>query len=369
MQQNFTCLALRPQTTTPKLQILISLSTLIIGAKIYMKKNLIFTISFCVSAVTSFFVSAAICIMFSGCPQQSAVTPPASEPHDSTVSPGTTSSEEVIEPLVPAGNSSSEEAKPDVKEGTQLIPAQPVGKFAAEVIPMPPIDDLVGQIDEYVEKLGKTLEDLDGTVNYKNDSDFIIRDANALALVALAVGKSEADSKYKKAAFGIIKAATELAAVTQYDAANKAYNVLKTALTSESDPSALEWTKTAELQPLMKAVPNLSSTLTRLTNTEKKLKTQMKKPKRVFGALAALAVIPQGSIANVKDTSKPDAVTEWKKECEQFRDAAIKTNAALHSYVEEKIDYKTYWVTFKEMTETCDKCHEKFYPNAVGKNE
>jgi hypothetical protein len=329
-----------------------------------MKKSLIFA--------GSFFVSAVMLVTLSGCPQPPTVEPPASGTNNSSVQPGVTSGEGVIEPLVPAGNSSSDsldETKPDVKEGTQLIPAQPAGKFAAEVIPMPPINDLVGQIDEYVEKLGKTLEELDGTVNYKNDGDFVVRDANALALVSLAVGKSEADSKYKKAAPNIIKAATELASATQYDAAKKAYNALKTSLTSEGDPSVLEWTKTAELQPLMKAVPNLSSTLTRLTNTEKKLKTQLKKPERIFGAFAALAVIPQGSIANVKDTSKPDAVTEWKKECEQFRDAAIKANVAVHSFAEEKIDYKTYWAAFKEMTEACDKCHKEFYPSAVGKNE
>jgi hypothetical protein len=330
-----------------------------------MKKSLAFS--------SCFFVSAVLLVTLAGCPQSSTVVPlPAG--NNPSVQPGVTSGNGVVEPLVPAGDSSSEEKKSDVKEGTQFVPAQPIGKFANEAVPvsavpMPPIEDLIGQINEYVEKLGKTLEELDGTVNYKNDGDFVVRDANALALVALAVGKAEADSKYKKAAPGIIKAATELAAVTQSDAAKKAYDTLKTALTSEGDPSTLEWTKTAELQPLMKAVPNLNSTLTRLTNTEKKLKTQLKKPERVFGTLAALAVIPQGSIANVKDTAKPDAVAEWKKECEQFRDAAVKANAAVHSYAEEKIDYKTYWEAFKEMTEACDKCHKEFYPSAVGKNE
>lgn len=335
-----------------------------------MKKSLTFS--------SNLFVSAVLLVTFAGCPQSPTVVPPPAVPNNSSVQPGVTSSIGVIEPLVPVGDSSSEEKKsdakeeekkPDLKEGTQFVPAQPTGKFANEAIPMPPIADLVGQIDEYVEKLGKTLEELDGTVNYKNDGDFVVRDANALTLVALAVGKAEADSKYKKAAPGIIKTATELAAATQYDAAKKAYDALKTALTSEGDPSTLEWTKTAELQPLMKAVPNLSSTLTRLTNTERKLKTQLKKPERIFGTLAALAVIPQGSIANVKDTSKPDAVAEWKKECEQFRDAAIKANIAVHSFAEEKIDYKTYWAAFKEMTEACDKCHKEFYPSAVGKNE
>ncbi|MDR2756997.1 MAG: hypothetical protein LBC20_14970 [Planctomycetaceae bacterium] len=334
-----------------------------------MKKSLVFS--------GSLLVSAVMLAIVAGCPQSPTIVPPPKSNH--TVQPGVTSSSGVIEPLVPANSPSSnsekktdpkeEEKKTDLKEGTLLLPAQPTGKFAAELIPIPPITDLIAQIDEYVEKLGKTLEELDGTVNYKNDGDFVVRDANALALIALAVGKANADSKYKNASPGIIKAATELANTTQYDAAKESYNKLKSALTSEGDPSTLEWTKTAELQPLMKAVPNLNSTLTRLTNTERKLKTQLKKPERVFGALAALAVIPQGSIANVKDTSKPDAVAEWKKECEQFRDAAIKANAAIHSYAEEKIDYQTYWAAFKEMTEACDKCHKEFYPSAVGKNE
>ncbi|MDR2439056.1 MAG: hypothetical protein LBE12_06780 [Planctomycetaceae bacterium] len=340
-----------------------------------MRKSLVF--------FGSLLVSAVMLATFAGCPQSPTAVPSPAEPNHHTVQPGVTSSSGVIEPLVPANPANTspsdsnekkpetkeEEKKTELKEGTQLIPAQPTGKFAAEVIPMPPITDLIGQIDEYIEKLGKILEELDGTVNYKNDGDFVVRDANALALIALAVGKAEADSKYKKAAPGIIKAATELAAATQYNAAKEAYNKLKTALTSEADPSVLEWTKIAELQPLMKAVPNLNSTLTRLTNTERKLNIQLNKPERVFGALAALAVISQGSIANVKDTSKPDAVAEWKKECEQFRDAAIKANTALHSFAEKKIDYKTYWAAFKEMTEACDKCHKEFYPSAVGKNE
>ncbi|MDR2115591.1 MAG: hypothetical protein LBP87_04340 [Planctomycetaceae bacterium] len=328
----------------------------------------------------SLLVSAVMLVTLAGCPQSPTEVPPPAESHNHTIQPGVTSGNGVVEPLVPANTSLPDEKKTDAKEeekkpepkdnnGVQLVPAQPTGKFAAEVIPMPPIEDLTGQINEYVEKLGKTLEELDGTVNYKNDGDFVVRDANALALVALAVGKSESDSQYKKAAPGIIKAATELASATQYETAKEVYNKLKTALTSESDPSVLEWTKTAELQPLMKAVPNLSSTLTRLTNTERKLKTQLKKPERIFGGLAALAVITQGSIANVKDTTKPEAVAEWKKECEQFRDAAIKANAAIHSYAEEKIDYQTYWAAFKEMTEACDKCHKEFYPSAVGKNE
>jgi hypothetical protein len=317
--------------------------------------------------------------MLTGCPSTSVDPPSSTGAGSGSIGPGTTSNEGVVEPLVPSGGVHTPAVSPaDVEkkvpesnnEGTQLIPSLPSGKITSEVIPMPPIADLASQVDEYVGKLGKTLEDLDGTPKYKDDNEFIVRDANALALVVLAIGKSGNDSKYKKAAPGIIKAATELAGAGTFADAQKAYDALKTSLTSEGDPALLTWTKVADLKPLMKAVPNLSSLLTRLTNTESKLKRQMtKKPEQVFGTLAALAVISQGSIANVGDTSKPEAVDEWKKECEQFRDAAIKANTAAHNFADGKTSYQEYWNIYKELTETCDTCHKTFHPGAVGKNE
>ncbi len=238
--------------------------------------------------------------------------------------------------------------------------------FSEGSVPMPPVADLTIQIDEYVAKIGETLTELDGTTSYKNYGDVVVRDANGLALVALAIGLHPEDSKYKQAAPGIIKAAMELANAEKYDEAQKSFETLKTALTAEGDPSSLQWTKVAELGPVMKAVPNLSALLKRLTNTEPKMKRAARKPERIYGATAALAVISQGSIANAADTNKPDEAALWKKECEQFRDAALAANAALHDYADGKIDYAAYWQAHNRMTEACDTCHKVFSPSAAG---
>ncbi len=308
-----------------------------------------------VAIFTAFLLSLSAC----SSPKPESAPPTPSQQPAPEVKPGETGVEGHVEPSVP-----------EKKEGASLVPATVYGKIAAEAVPMAPVEDLVAQVDEYVGKIGTNLTDLDGTANFKNDADAIIRDANALTLVALAVGTSGTDSKYKKAAPGIIKAALELEKAEKLDDAKKAFDNLKAALTSEGDPSTLAWTKVAELTPLMKAVPNLSATLTRLTNAERKLKRQIEKePQRIYGALAALAAISQGSIANVKDTTKPDAEADWKKVCEQFRDCAIKANAAAHGYADGSVKYDDYWAAFKTLTESCDKCHEVFYPTAVGKNE
>lgn len=321
-----------------------------------------------VSSCVSLF---ALCVFsLTGCPKPEVPPPPASE--GGVPAPaGATTDEGLTLPLEPAGKKADNETSSVLPVlDSVAITAPLAGKFADEAVPMVPIADLVAQVDEYIERIGKNLDDLDGTVNYKNDADTIVRDASGLALVALSVGMSKDDSKYKKAAPGIIKATMDLAKVEKFDDAKKAYDALKTSLTSEGDPSSLKWTKVAELPPVMKAVPNLSSILTRLTNAEKKLKRGVEKnPERIYGALAALSAITQGSIANVKDTTKPDADAEWKKECEQFRDAAIKANAAAHGFADGSISYADYWAAFKAMTETCDKCHATFYPSAIGKNE
>jgi cytochrome c556 len=99
-----------------------------------------------------------------------------------------------------------------------------------------------------------------------------------------------------------------------------------------------------------------------------------RKPEQIYGALAALAAISQGSIANIHETIKPDAAAEWKKFCEEFRDAALKVNAAAHQYAKDKADgkepnYAAFDTGFKAMTKSCDSCHKVFYPSAVGKNE
>lgn len=233
--------------------------------------------------------------------------------------------------------------------------------------PTIPIDDLIDQIDEYIIRIGENLEDLKTSENYAIDGDSVYRDASGLALVALAVGLSNNDSKYRKASPELIAATKRLLAANNYNSARNEFESVKNSLKSNGEPSKLKLEKIVKLKPVMKAMPNLNSNVRRLTNTESKLKKQLdKKPKQIFSQLAALAAISECSIPNGDETNKPNDLEKWKKECEQFRDVAIKANNAAHDFANGKIKYDVYWSAFTNLSRSCDSCHNTFYPNAVG---
>ncbi|GHT34213.1 hypothetical protein FACS189427_01130 [Planctomycetales bacterium] len=302
-------------------------------------------------------LSAAL-LSLTGCPKPEG-TPPVPQQNNNgggtkPASPGTTTAEGLKLPLQPSAQDTLTTELPQL---AAVLPASVFGKTAQDAAAAIPAADLAAQIDEYIKK----LEEID-------DLDTASRDASALTLVALAAGISKEDSKYKKSAAGIISAAGEIAKAKTVDDAKKLYEKLKTASSAES-PAVTAGTKAAELTPIMKAVPNLSSTITRTTNTEKKLKKVVEKsPEKVYGPLAALAAISQGAVANSKDTTPVDEA-KWKAECEQFCDAALKANAAAHGFTDGKVSYDDYSKALKNMTDTCDKCHEVFHKAAAGKNE
>ena len=318
--------------------------------------------SLCAGLRTCLFLFSALLIALLGCSgcAESRVPPPPGSDTVPAVKAGATTAIPHVEPMHPSPQSEGKGREETEKEGASLIQSAAFGKIAQQAIPMPPMADLEAQADDYLEKIGGMLKDKDGTTDYKKDADDVVRDVNALALVALAIGLSSEDGKYKKAAPGIMAAALALEKVDKLDTANKVYADLRAAYASSGDPTALGWTKVASLGPVMKAVPNLDSAVKRLGGSESRLK---RGPARVTALLAGLAAIGQGSIANVKDTLKPDAEVEWKKECEIFRDAAIKANAAVHALVDGKGTYADYEAAYKVLADTCDSCHKIFQPN------
>ena len=303
------------------------------------------------------------------------VPEPNDKNEESEDMPATNRSEPWIEPrFLPDGTPFLPENTESPNTETTGTFAQALGKYAAEVVPLPPLEDLTVQIDDYMTKMGESLESLVGNPRYATDSADIVRDANALALLVLAVGLAEADSKYKKPASQIIASAQNLAAAKTLEEGQKAYTALKASLTSTDGGKKLAWSdKVANLTPAMKALPNLSSAVKRATDTERKLNSNLDgRAPQIFGQIAAMAVITQGAIPNVAETTKPDAEEEWKKYCEEFRDAALNANAATRHYAKERAegkepDYTVFDVSFKAMTTSCDDCHSVFYPKAVGR--
>jgi hypothetical protein len=308
----------------------------------------------------SLFLFLGLLFTLSGCNGSKTPPPPG---NDTVPVKGATTVTPYVEPMVPQTQPEEKKAEEPKKEETSMMKSATFGKIAQQSVPLPPVADLVAQADEYLDKIGGWLKDLDGTSDYKKDADAVVRDTNGLALIALAIGLSPEDSKYKKAAPGIIAAALALEKVGKLDAANKAYADLKAAYESSGDPTTLGWTKIASLGPVMKAVPNLDATAKRLSNSESKLKRVKTNSIKVTAPFAGLAAIAQGSIANVKETLKPEAEAEWKKECEQFRDAAIKANAAVHAFVKEEATYADFEAAYTALSETCESCHKIFQPN------
>jgi len=256
--------------------------------------------------------------------------------------------------------------------------------MSAGDVPLPPLDDLTAQIDEYMTVIARDLARLDGSIRYVEDAVNIVRDVNGLALVALAVGLANDDSKYKRAAPHIIAAARRLAAAQNFNDGNAALTALQAALTNTSDAAPLSWSdKVSELGPAMQALPNLSSAVNRLAGAESRFNTVMaaanprmeQARQQVIAHLAGLAAISQGSIPNVVQSDRPDAVEEWKKYCEEFRDYAIKVNAIAHQFIQERAagggttNFATFNTAFRAMAESCDDCHRAFYPSAVGQTE
>ena len=305
-------------------------------------------------------------------------TSEASEAPEGTFDPS--HHEHLVEPIIrrqrpPAESAPTEEAT----EETSGVLSPILGKYAAQVVPppvvpLPPVEDLTAQIDEYIKKMGESLEFLDGSPRYEADASDIVRDANALALVALAVGLAEDDSKYKKSASHIIEATKILAAAKSLEEGQRAHAALKASLTNTEAGKPLSWSdKVARLTPAMKALPNLSSAVKRVTDTERKLFVTLGRPtQQIFGQIAAMAAISQGTIPNTDETMKPDAVAEWKKYCEEFRDAAIKVNAVTRQYAKDLADdndpdYALFNNAYRAMVSSCDDCHRAFYPQAVGK--
>jgi len=228
---------------------------------------------------------------------------------------------------------------------------------AADAVPLPPAADLDFQVDFYITEFDKSLEDLAASKDFAADSTVLARDANALILVALAAGMSEEAGKYKAAAPEIIKAAQAVTDAKDLPAAKAAVAGVKAALTKKSTEK-LEWKKVAKVEPTMKlAVPRINTGMTRYLRTEALLKRGIP---NIAGATAALAAISQGLMPDYDETIKPDNKEDWVKFSTEFRDAALKANAALHGFNKGDVTFDAFKAAMATMKESCEHCHAVF---------
>ena len=244
-------------------------------------------------------------------------------------------------------------AEPAQEAMTAIDPAEaanmpmdvPVSKFA-------PAAMLVEQVDEYVEDVGKSLEEPD---EFESEKEQLSQHANTLVVLALAVGLHDQDNQLKAHAPAIVKAAQEVAAAEDYEAAQAAFEQLKKAVEEGGDGPELKWEKVASMPALMKEVPSVNSTITR--NVKRRFD---RRGDKIASAAAVIAVIGQGSIPNAEDTIEPEKTEEWEKYCLDMRNAAAQLIGAVQAQ-EQEIALEAN----EKLQQSCHDCHEIFHPEEV----
>jgi hypothetical protein len=243
-------------------------------------------------------------------------------------------------------------AKAEPKPATQVAmnsAAAPAGG-AAGMPPAPkvstfaPAADLARQLTKFLKELEKTTAT---EADYKEDEEKVGRDANTVILIALALGLHDEDNKYQASAGALITAAQQVTAAKDYAACKQAVAALKAAAKNK-EKADLKWVKVASLPLVMKEVPLINTKLKRAVD---------KKRKDAPDYAAVLAVIAQGSMANVSETKKPGEAAKWFDFCTKMRTEAAAVNTSLHAG-----DGKATSVAMESLQKNCEDCHAVFHP-------
>jgi hypothetical protein len=208
-----------------------------------------------------------------------------------------------------------------------------------------PAADLEGQVVYYIERVGKSLKDPE---DYEDKQDRIARDANTLAVLALALGLHDEDNKYKVAAPALLKAAQDLSK-TKDHAAAKAAAVVLVAAAEGKDPveAELKWEKVVPLAEIKEQMSGINSSLKR--------HAKRGKFEDCAGYSALIAVVGQAILSNDEALTKPDDLDQWTKYCLDLRNTAAAVNAAMHAE-----DKEAAAAAMEKMEKSCETCHEVF---------
>jgi hypothetical protein len=239
------------------------------------------------------------------------------------------------------------ESKPEAKSegsaaGVEGMPLPPkVSSFA-------PAEDLAYQMDKYIGEMEK------GTATESDYKELpegkVSQTGSTMVLLAVALGASDQDNKYKANAGALLAACQKLAVAADYAATKQAVAAVVAAAKGEGKGTAeVKWARLADLKELMKQVPNVN---TKLKSNLNHLKS---KAKEAAGNSATLAVIAQGAMANVADTRKPAESQKWFAFCTEMREAAAAVNASIRVKNEKAVSE-----TMDRLQKSCDDCHAIF---------
>lgn len=230
----------------------------------------------------------------------------------------------------------------------QWQPAAAAAPEAPKVSTFASADELVGQVEAYVEDLEKAVAD-------ENDFDEakLSKVANTLLLMSVAVSVHDTDNKLKPAAGGLFAAAQNLAKAKGFPAAKAAVTAVKEAANGKGNgPAALKWEKCADLDATFKQAQSLLNGMKRNTKGSR-LKS---KAKETAGGAAVLAVIAQGVLIDTSHAKDDNEKQQWQQFCVEMRDAAAAANKAILSGNESATQE-----AIKTLNKSCEDCHAIFH--------
>ncbi len=221
--------------------------------------------------------------------------------------------------------------------------APPVSKFA-------PADDLIAQVDNYVDQFATAVASAD---EFEKNNTKLRRDANTLVVIALGLALHDADHRLKSQAPAIVTAAQALAKAKDFDTAKSAVAAVQEAVRGTAPAGGpVKWERAASQGQLMKQVTFLANKLRRGAKPGPRFEAQADENAR---AAAVLAVIAQGVMADTHDVKDPSQTPQWYQYCGEFRDAAGALNGALHQRNAEAAS-----AALTRMEQSCTTCHKVF---------
>ncbi len=214
-----------------------------------------------------------------------------------------------------------------------------------------PAGDLLREVDYFIERASDSLADPAGFDLAKQSRT--LKDANALAALALVLAMHDQDFPRKPAMPQLLSAARQLAAAgDNYDQAAAALADIKAARTGKVEPGAQpRWEKVASLPALMKQVPLIHSRLKR--GVDKRRLARL--AEQTTAHSAALAAIAQASMLDTQYAMTPGDVEKWYAYCAEMRDAAGSVNAAIHAQDPQRVTQ-----SMKRLVRSCEACHMTF---------
>lgn len=223
------------------------------------------------------------------------------------------------------------------------------GEAPTPIKPAAPLDDIVFEVNDKIEQLGKLLASAE---SYEENREGEVQQAfGVLAVMGQAIAEHENHEKTDISGPALREAALLFHDDTSYADAGTILAAVKEAQAGGGATDAAvehEWADLFPMYPMMEEINNRNAALVRV----------IRRPRGREGESAHATTIALLSIAMYADTHEVEGeedVAAWRKMSEDYRTRMVQVAEAIRAR-----DGDTARSHFDAANETCDRCHEKF---------